>query len=217
MTKNLQPISKLIAETLEKRISKAVHLEDFPLKQAELAQEFGVSHIPVREALALLAEKGLVEIRPNRGAIVLALTGTRCLELAKMRVALEELALRQSFARVSSVTLRLAEKAVREGKAAKEIDVRAQKNWEFHALLYAPADMPFLMKQLRALWSHADRYLNFAWLQVNYENRSDEDHEHLVEIYKRGDLESAAITLRKHILDAAETTATELELRRLSK
>jgi DNA-binding GntR family transcriptional regulator len=57
MPKNAQPIAKLIAQSLEQRIIDGVHHVATPLRQADLAAEFGTSHIPVREALASLAER----------------------------------------------------------------------------------------------------------------------------------------------------------------
>ena len=82
MSKSAQPIAKIIAQALEQRIIEGLHEQAVPLRQAELALEFGTSHIPVREALATLAEKGLVQIIPNRGAVVAPLSAKQCNELA---------------------------------------------------------------------------------------------------------------------------------------
>jgi len=54
MSKSAQPIAKMIAQALEQRIVEGLHEQPVPLRQAELALEFGTSHIPVREALGPL-------------------------------------------------------------------------------------------------------------------------------------------------------------------
>src|SRR5436190_15995488 len=64
------------------------------LKQDELAERFGVSRIPVREALKQLAAEGLVTFHPNRGAVVSSLSLDDVLEMLEIRIALECRALR---------------------------------------------------------------------------------------------------------------------------
>lgn len=207
MSKSVQPIAKLIAQSLEQRIIDGVHHEAVPLRQADLAAEFGTSHIPVREALAALAEKGLVQIIPNRGAVIVPLSSDHCAELAEMRAALEPVALRHSIPHLDEAHLSAARAALQRGRRAVRLEVRARENWAFHRALYAAADRPFLLSQLDSLWRHAERYLVFAWKHAHYETRSDEEHEALYEACAARDIRLACRLTREHIMAAADSVA----------
>lgn len=205
MSKTAIPAARTIALTLQRRIADGTYPGGMPIRQAELAAEFGVSHIPVREALASLAQSGLVDIQPNRGAVVTTLSAEQCLELAEMRVALESIALKHSMMWLSAKDLAAARQALTRGARAKSLEDRSQWNWQFHRLLLAGAARPFLLSQLETLWRHADRYLQYTWRNAHYEARSDAEHENLLAAVTAND-EALALRLNKrHILDAAAT------------
>ena len=205
MSKSAQPIAKKIAQELERLIIEGVHHSSVPLRQADLAVAFGVSHIPVREALAMLAEKGLVQIIPNRGAMVVPLSASQCMELSGMRAALEVIALRHSIPRLSDSNLVAAQLALTWGRRAPSLSVRAQCNWDFHRALYTGGEQPFLMNQLETLWRHADRYLMFAWTHAEYEARSDDEHESILKACSARDVRLACQLTRQHIQAAARS------------
>jgi len=211
MSKSAQPIAKMIAKALEQRIIEGLHEQPVPLRQAELALEFGTSHIPVREALATLAEKGLVQIIPNRGAVVVPLSAKQCNELADMRVALELVAIRAAVPNLAEAHLKRAQTALARGRAAVKLAFRAQQNWEFHRAIYAAGDQPFLLSQLEALWRHADRYLMFAWSRAQYEARSDTEHEAILHACAQGDSRLACRLTKAHIESAATSVARLLQ------
>jgi len=211
MPKSAQPIAKIIARALEQRIVEGLHEESVPMRQADLAEEFGTSHIPVREALATLAEKGLVQIIPNCGAVVVPLSASQCMELAEMRAALEVIALRHSIPRSRDQRLEQAREALRLGRKAKSLSVRAEQNWNFHRALYVDGDRPFLLGQIETLWRHADRYLQYAWTRAHYETRSDSEHDEILRACEKKDLRSACRLTRTHVLSAAESVADLLE------
>lgn len=204
MSKTANPAARTIASALQQRIADGTYAGGMPIRQAEIAAEFGVSHIPVREALAALAQSGLVDIQPNRGAVVTSLTAEQCLELAEMRVALESLALKQSMKRLSDEDLALARHAIDKGEASTSLEDRSRWNWQFHRVLHSRAQRPFLLSQLELLWRHTDRYLQYTWRHAHYESRSDDEHARLLAAVAAKN-EGAAVRLNKrHILDAAE-------------
>lgn len=211
MSKSAQPIARTIALALERRIVEGRHAAAQPLRQAELAAEFGTSHIPVREALASLAEKGLVRIVPNRGAEIVPLSASQCRDLAEMRAALEPLALRHAVPHLRDVQLDAAAAALERGRSADGLLDRAQANWDFHRALYAAAARPFLLGQLETLWRHADRYLQFAWAKAHYEARSDREHVAILAACRRRDVRLACRLTRAHILDAAASVVALIE------
>src|SRR5215218_3677877 len=74
-----------IAETLREEILRG----EVELRQEELAQRFGVSRLPVRDALLRLEAQGLVHVYPNRGAFVISLSADEVTEIYEMRILLE--------------------------------------------------------------------------------------------------------------------------------
>ncbi len=92
---------RLQRDILERRIGLGEHLA-----QDELCARFGVSRTPIREALARLAASSLVELRPNRGAIVRRPGRREIRELYELRAELEGFAAERAAARVDRSTLR---------------------------------------------------------------------------------------------------------------
>lgn len=83
------PLSAQVYDHLLNRILASELPPGASLREVDLAEEFGVSRTPVREALARLAEDGLVEIRPNRRTVVRRLGATELIEIYQIREALE--------------------------------------------------------------------------------------------------------------------------------
>ena len=79
----------LIAETLREEILRGEVEPGQALRQEELAERFGVSRLPVRDALLRLEAQGLVHVYPNRGAFVVALSADEVREIYEMRILLE--------------------------------------------------------------------------------------------------------------------------------
>ena len=90
-----QAAAETIAERLRVAIQTGVYPPGTRLPERPLAAELGVSHIPVREALARLAEEGLVEREPRRGARVAALTARQLEEISSLRIVLEQFVARR--------------------------------------------------------------------------------------------------------------------------
>src|SRR5918994_3323643 len=93
-------IASAVAEELRRKIVDGEFKSGFQLRQDALATEFGVSRIPVREALMQLEAEGLVKIVPHRGAIVSELSTEEIGELFELRAILEPRLLKASAPRL---------------------------------------------------------------------------------------------------------------------
>lgn len=85
------PLFALVQETLRKRILSGAYAQGERLVEGDLAEEMGVSRIPVREALRALAAAGLVRIEPRRGASVASLSPEHARDIVEVRATLEAL------------------------------------------------------------------------------------------------------------------------------
>lgn len=139
------------------------------LRQEELARKFGVSRVPVREALLKLEADGLVHTHPRRGVVVTSLSAADFSEILEMREALEPLALKLAITRITDAQLESARTILREVEAQKatlsedprfDFEVRwGDLNWAFHRALYLPAQRPRLLDAIENLHLLFSRHL----------------------------------------------------------
>src|SRR5215211_7447338 len=92
----------LIADSLREEILRGSVAPGQPLRQEELADRFGVSRLPVRDALLRLEAQGLVEVFPNRGAFVVSLSAGEIAEIYDLRILLEGDAIERAVPRMSA-------------------------------------------------------------------------------------------------------------------
>ncbi len=136
---------------------------DERLITATLCERFSVSPTPLREALQRLAAEGLVEITPQRGARVAALSARDWLEIIELRAILERRALRDSFAHASDADFGAMERA-REGLAALVMAAQAAPlalaaaNRALHDALLAKATSRQLIRMITVLNAQSMRY-----------------------------------------------------------
>lgn len=172
-----------------------------PLRQEELAERFGVSRIPVREALRQLEGEGLVAFYPHRGAVVTSLSPFEVEEITEIRVALEPLALRRAIPLMRDEDLERAREIL--DRIDLEEDLRAtwgELNWRFHEALFAPAGRPRLSALIRSQHTAFERYIRFHLSLADYDKPQREHHE-LLELCRRGEASSAEALITRHIQD----------------
>jgi DNA-binding GntR family transcriptional regulator len=163
-------MTESIARALRQAILDGSLVGGSTIRQEEVARKFGVSRVPIREALLKLEGEGLVETQPRRGVVVTSLSQTGFEEILDMRIALESLAIEQAVKRFTPADARAAMQIVEEARAGmrasaspdlgKEIESRwGDLNWEFHRRLYAPAARPRLLASIENLQQLFARHL----------------------------------------------------------
>jgi len=147
-----------LAELLRTDIDAGVWAPGAVLRQEELAARYGASRIPVREALQLLRADGLLEIEPNRGAYVKALTAEQIDEIFDLRVLLE------GYLLTVAVPLHNAKTLVRLHSIQAELEVEdSRTGWlngdrHFHQTLYEPAGRTRTLEIVIMLRRQVERY-----------------------------------------------------------
>jgi DNA-binding GntR family transcriptional regulator len=202
------------AETLREAIEDKIATGAFPpgmhLDENELAQKFGVSRTPLREALIQLSSMGIVSVRPRRGAVVADVTPQRLLEMFEVMAELEVMCGRLAARRMSDGEQEELLKAHRACEAAclsGDPDDYYHKNEHFHHVIYAAAHSEFLLEQATALQRRLRPYRR---LQLRVRNRisaSFNEHTQIVEALLQGDPDLTAGRLRQHILVQGERFA----------
>lgn len=186
-----------------------------PLRQRDIAREFGVSRIPVREALRQLEGEGLVTFSPYRGATVSALSFEEVAEICKIKRALETLALREAVPRFTEEDLRQAEEILDQADVEERGAEYAELSRRFHSTLYAPAGLPRLMTVLQPLDVTFDRYVRIYLEIMHTKGPAQEEHRRILKFCAKGDADAAVRTLEDHITNTVERIQAYLEKERL--
>jgi len=170
-----------------------------------LACRYGVSHMPVREALRQLQGEGLVQIEPNRGARVRSIDSSFVENLFEIRTALEVMMVRRAAARCTPsdiAELQGIEATLEQHIVAGDHALLVAENRRFHQAINrcaANADaLPLIDKHwmlLAALWRHygygQDRFTGVA-----------NDHQNLIQALAAHDQEAAAMIMGAHATKA---------------
>lgn len=207
----IRTTSELIASQLRQAILRGELKSNQPLRQDKLAEEMGVSKIPIREALAQLKAEGLVTYKSNRGAFVTALSAAEAAEIYLMRLALEPLALAQALPRYTTQDLLQAEHALTLLDLEQDPAGWMTRNWEFHAALYQPAAMPHLLATLARLHLNVGRYQVLYLDSMNAYTQSQREHRDLLRACKNGDDAGAQAILKSHLENASSALTTYLQ------
>jgi DNA-binding GntR family transcriptional regulator len=131
------------------------------IDQAQLAQRFGVSMVPVREALARLQSSGLVRIVPHRGVFVEALSAEELVDIYHVREVLEEQAARLAAPNLTDADIAALEALDRQMVVtadAGDFETFLQINREFHFVIYRAARRRYLLQTIEQLWDQSTRY-----------------------------------------------------------
>ncbi len=152
-----------VAEELRRMIRSGELAPGTPLRQDHLAQRFGVSSTPVREALTTLTRERLVRHDPHRGAVVYPPTAADVRENFEIRLALEPMATRLAAEHGSDAELaHLRELLPALEAAVGDVDAAAYASADsaFHRAIFAAAGRPLLLEMLESLrdaasaWAH---------------------------------------------------------------
>jgi DNA-binding GntR family transcriptional regulator len=202
--------SEELREAIEERIATGAYPPGSRLDESELAQQFGVSRTPVREALIQLASGGLIEMRPRRGAVVAQVDPQRLVEMFEVMAELEAMCGRLAARRISpgeEAKLREAHAAAGGALNAGDPDRYYYLNETFHQIICEASHNGFLAEQAAAL---RRRLRPYRRLQLRVRDRvrnSFSEHEGIVAAILAGDGDRAAELLRQHVTVQGERFA----------
>ncbi len=198
-TEPKRPAPEVVRDAVREAILNGTMPEGTQLRQDELAEQFGTSRIPVREALRQLETEGLVKIEPNRGAIVTSLSVTDVLEMLDIRIALECHALRLALPNMAEEDLTLASEILESYNREPDPASWGPMNWRFHWTLYAPCQRPRLLTMIEANYGHVNRFVRTQVSLAAGKERPQREHQRLLEFCRNGRIEEAVSLLEAHI------------------
>jgi DNA-binding GntR family transcriptional regulator len=203
-------VESVLREVFQGRLHAGQHLAT-----QQLADQFGVSHTPIREALISLAGIGVIDLVPNRGAIVRRVVAKDVREIFQVRRALECEAVRSACGRVDVDALgSLAEeltrlKTVKNRFTMRSVEKARQIDSRLHDLICTSCGNGFLGKEITRLKTLFRAFRDLAWehdtSQNDFRRVAEETGEHLeiVETLLAGDRHQAVRAMSYHIRSGA--------------
>jgi DNA-binding GntR family transcriptional regulator len=183
------------------------------LLEQTLAEKFGTSRAPIREALYLLSQEGLVERVPRKGTVVKTYTSREIEELYKVRVVLEELALERDCDGLRMVRLSLATlKPIVEEmeKSRREVKRYHELNFEFHKAIVELSGSSVLLRLYIQIEGPLKIFLRLSMTTKGDVSKSIEDHRRIVAAIGEGDAAEANRILLTHEADGMERALAAL-------
>lgn len=172
-----------------------------PIRLQEYVDRLSMSSVPIREALRFLEQRGLIERRPHRGVFVSEMSASDLEDTYKIRLDLEEMAVRVACIRMSpsdhKYLLSLVDKYE---KALRADDGSApDAHTRLHMAIYDLADSKWLRLLLPVLWDNSERYRRLQFPVRGTIEEIVEEHRVLVEAVASQDPEVAADELKRHL------------------
>lgn len=216
---NNRRMSEHIADTLTTWIMDGTLQAGQRIREDELAEAFGVSRIPVREAIRSLSNRGLIETTPYVGSKVKIYSAKEIEEVYTLRCALEPIAGRiaaqkitpEELANLERLQSRLEEVCSQE-KALRDTKLIYDLNREFHMALYRCSGMEILLQIINNLWD-AIAYLRIQTAYSDaYPKQMQEEHREYLRLLREHDGETLAsrmlVNLSRHLNNFRNSEAT---------
>lgn len=211
-----QNLASILTEDLRKRILAGEFQGGTLLRQEFVAQEYGVSRMPVRETLRQLDSEGLVVVQANRGAVVTELSLPEIEEMFDLRSLLEVDLIQRAIPRMTPASLHKSELILQELDNAYQTEDIAQwgmLNGKFHMSLYEPSDRTISLSFINRISLQVDRYLRLQLSVTQTMSDGSVDHQMLYEYCKNRKVNEAVDLLQDHIERARAQLVTILSRR----
>lgn len=182
--------------------------------QESLAERYGVSRVPLREALKTLESEGQVAYFPHRGYFVAELSVADLMEVYRLRALLEAEAIRAAVPALGDDDVdALADLAAEVDAASARGDLTAVSvaNRRFHFALFDAAGMPRLSRLLRQLWEATDAYRSLYFQAPANRDRIAGEHAAMVEALRARDAVAVIALHDRHRDTSVEAVRALLE------
>jgi DNA-binding GntR family transcriptional regulator len=208
-------LRNVVAEQMRISILEGKYKPGEWMRQERIAQELGVSQMPVREALKELASEGLIEHIPYRGARVVDISPTDVEDIYALRAFLES---RAAYFAAGNITadevaeLKRTHAGLERNLAPEQVSKYRELNRRFHELVFTASRRPYLVRTLGLLWAAFPTMLMGNYSRTASHPLSGRDgvdqmeHAAIIAALEKGDATAAQKAMREHI----ETVMNEL-------
>jgi len=193
-------LSSLAAEELERMIINGELQSGDRINESTLAQMFGISRGPIREACRSLEKSGLVKVVNNKGVFVREMSVAQAAEIYDVRAHLFGLAGRLAALRATDRDIAGLSSMVKEMERAKDIDAYYPLNVAFHARLVELSGNNRLAELYKTLSKELHLFRRKGLVQGESMASSNHEHELVIEALRNRDADLAELEMTRHIL-----------------
>lgn len=193
---------EVVADALRDAIHRNEYAPGEQLHQEEIARKFGISRIPVRDALRQLQGEGLVDLYPNRGAFVSNPSPEELREVFQLRTILETHALRLAVAQYTAEDLARCGELLEQLERTKERAEWSRGDHAFHTALYAPCGQTRTLGLIEHLRGSVNRFYFLHFSPDKNGAANDREHRQLLAACERRDADEAVGLLEAHLMRA---------------
>ena len=194
-------LSQQIANSLKEEILSGKFPPGVRILQEDIAEKFGASRSPVREALRILEAEGLINLVAHTGAWISRLSLAECEEMYQLRERIEPLLLRLSIPQISTSVISELQDLATQMEATKDVETFLKLDRQFHLLSYSKAETVLIGDMVNRLWNTTQHYRRAYSQMMATSSFKPAHYEHfllLTAIIKR-DVDDAERILTGHI------------------
>ena len=195
-----------IADALRRAINEGQLADGAELNQVELATHFGVSRVPVREALRQLQAEGLIESHAHRLSFVRATDPARLAEVFSLRALIEGWLMERAVPHVQPETIAAAREVNERLRQETDHAAWLELNQEFHQLLFNAASSEEALALLEPLRLRSQRYSRL-WSKGGAVHRPVDacsEHDRILELVEAGDAAGARTASEQHVMHSCD-------------
>lgn len=200
--KDRKTTSDYIADALRKAILTGALSDGAVLNQVATARRFGVSRVPVREAMRQLQAEGLISAEAHHQPVVRALSIESIAEICELRAIIEEYLVERSIPNVDDELLARLEELEDRMDHESEHQEWVKLNGQFHSLLYQASGATTAIELAQGLRGRIERYLSL-WSRGAGVERSEEagrEHRLILALIRTKNVAGAKEEVRKHVM-----------------
>ena len=170
------------------------------LQQGELAEQLGVSRVPLRAAFRTLEAERLIRFEPHKGAVVTVLSRDDLIDIYDTRGLLECQAVKLALPHLSSAALTCMRETLDAMQNETKAPRRIELNRTFHHTLYEAAQRPHLLSLITMLRNQVEPYLQTYNSRVpEFRAQVQEEHQRILAACEQGDIELTQVYTTRHL------------------
>ena len=211
-----KPLREIVSDALRQAIRDGTLPPGERLMEIPLAEELGVSRTPIREAIRILEQEGLVVMIPRRGTYVADMSLKDVTEVFELRSILEELAAELAAERITNEEIEALEQHLVEiGNYMNENNLNkvVQADILFHEILYKASRNDRLVEMINNLREQTLRFRTLSMSQTGRLAKTWDEHRQLVEAISDRDVERARQIARIHMEESEKTLLAGMQLK----
>ncbi len=211
-----KPLREIVSDALRQAIRDGILPPGERLMEIPLAEELGVSRTPIREAIRILEQEGLIVMIPRRGTYVADMSLKDVTEVFELRSILEELAAELAAERITNEEIEALEQHLVEiGNYMNEnnLDKVVQADILFHEILYKASRNDRLVEMINNLREQTLRFRTLSMSQTGRLAKTWDEHRQLVEAISDHDVERARQIARIHMEESEKTLLEGMQLK----